>query len=91
MPLLIPLNSLDFYVSITNNIARTTITQRYQNDYDQFIEAEYFFPINAEACFDSFEAEYSGKKVRGIIKEKEKAKEEYEHQKKLGNLVAYSE
>ena len=54
-----------------NNIAKTTIIQEYNNDLDAFLEAEYLFPISPNACFDSFEAIYGGKTVKGKIKEKE--------------------
>lgn len=56
-----------------------------------FIEAEYFFPISLKDCFDSFSAEFDNKIIKGVIKEKEEARKEYEDNKQKGNLVAYSE
>ena len=38
-----------------------------------------------------FEAEFNGKVIKGKIKEKEEAKLEYKENKKMGNIVAYSE
>ncbi len=62
---------INFDVSITNNIAKTTITQEYTNEYEEkFIEAEYFFPVSTSSCFQEFKAEFNNKIVKGIIKEK---------------------
>ncbi len=77
-----PLKSIKFDVNITNNIAKTTITQEYTNDYEEkFIEAEYFFPISDISCFMEFCAEFNNKKIYGKIKEKEEAKKEYDENK----------
>ncbi len=64
-PLMVPLKSIDIHTKITNNIAKTTITQEYRNEYNMFIEAEYFFPISLKSCFVKFEAEFNEKKVTG--------------------------
>ena len=63
----------------------------YKNEYQQLLEAEYFFPIDNEICFQKLVCEFDGKIVEGKIKEKEEAKMEYEQHKEMGNLVVYSE
>ncbi len=52
------------------NVARVELTQRYRNLSPVFLEAEYYFPVRINACF----AEFDGKVVRGVVKEKEEAR-----------------
>ncbi len=56
------------------NVARVELTQRYRNVSSVFIEAEYYFPVRINACFTEFVAEFDGKVVRGVVKEKEEAR-----------------
>lgn len=87
----IPLKSLEFDVQITGNISKTTLTQVYQNNYNETLECGFFFPMDNEVVMQKFECEFENKKVIGQIKEKEKAKSEYKQNKQEGNLVAYAE
>ena len=73
----IPLKSLHASVSIVNTISRVKYTQNYYNDSDKIIETEFFFPISSDACFDSFEAKFNDTTIRGLIKKKQEAQEEY--------------
>jgi Ca-activated chloride channel family protein len=54
------------------------LTQRYHNFSKTFLEAEYFFPVLTNACFTNFSAEFDGKIVRGVVKEKVEARQEYQ-------------
>jgi Ca-activated chloride channel family protein len=72
-------------------VARVELKQQYRNLSSTFLEAEYFFPVRTNACISDFLAEFDGKVVRGIIKEKEEARKEYNERKVRGDLVAYSE
>ena len=87
----IPLKSLHASVSIVNTISRVKYTQNYYNDSDKFIETEFFFPISSDACFDSFEATFNDTTIRGVIKKKQQAQEEYKEAITQGRTAAYSE
>ena len=87
----IPLKSLHASVSIVNTISRVKYTQNYYNDSDKFIETEFFFPISSDACFDSFEAKFNDTTIRGLIKRKQEAQEEYKEAIAQGKTAAYSE
>lgn len=89
--LLVPLQSLHYDVQIVQNVARIQLTQQYQNLCHNFLEAEYFFPVRTQACFSEFRAEFDGKIVRGVVKEKEEAQQEYKERRERGDLVAYTE
>jgi len=87
----IPLKSLHASISIVNTISRVKYTQNYFNDSDKIIETEFFFPISSDACFDAFEATFNDTTIRGVIKRKEQAKEEYKEALAQGKTAAYSE
>ena len=87
----LPLTKVDIKADIHESIAKVTFSQTYQNPSDVLLETEYFFPIPPNARFDAFQARYEGVTINGIIKEKEKAKEEYQKNLEKGNTVAYSE
>ncbi len=73
------------------NVARVELTQYYRNLSESFLESEYYFAVRTQACISEFRAEFDGKIVRGVVKEKEKARKEYQEHKERGDLVAYSE
>ena len=87
----IPLKSLHASVSIIRNISRVKYTQNYYNNSEKFIETEFFFPISSDACFDSFEAKFNDTTIRGVIKKKQQAQEEYKEAIAQGKTAAYSE
>jgi hypothetical protein len=53
------------------NVARVELTQHYRNLSPSFLEAEYFLPVRTNACISNFRAEFDGKIVHGVIKEKD--------------------
>jgi len=87
----IPLKFLDISIQILNNVARVYYTQVYYNDSNSLFETEFFFPISTDACFDSFEAKFQDTVIKGVIKEKQEAKELYQEALNQGRTVAYSE
>jgi Ca-activated chloride channel family protein len=89
--LVVPLQSLHYDVQIVQNVARIELVQHYRNLSPTFLEAEYFFPVRTHACISDFRAEFDGRVVRGIVKEKEEARQEYRERRERGDLVAYSE
>ncbi|EAR91782.2 type A von willebrand factor domain protein (macronuclear) [Tetrahymena thermophila SB210] len=46
---------------------------------------------NQGICLESFEAKFNEKTIKGIIKEKSEAKNEYQENKQQGNFVSYAE
>ena len=75
---LVPLKSSDYHIEIVNSLANVTLIQNYHNPTKKFLEMEYSFPINPEACIYRFTAQFGKTMIEGIVKEKEDAKEEYQ-------------
>lgn len=84
----LPLTKVDIDVEPT---AKVRFTQPYFNSTDSLLETEYFFPIPSNARFDSFSAKSQDLTIKGVIKKKEEAQEEYKENLEKGNTVAYSE
>ena len=87
----IPLKSLNYEIEVIDSLAYITLNQDYFNDSSMNIETEFFFSIANESCFYDFEAQIDDRIIKGEIKEKEEAKQEYESNIKKGNMAAYSE
>ena len=62
---------------LLNTLAEVTIIQRYKNTSNNPIQAIYVFPIDNEAAVSGFTAHLGQRTVRGVIKEKEQARQEY--------------
>ncbi|KAL4489960.1 hypothetical protein ABPG72_010859 [Tetrahymena utriculariae] len=86
------LKSVQYKCQIINNIMKTTLTQTFVSNSDsEYSETNYYFPIQEGICLESFEAKFNEKRIKGIIKEKSEAKQEYQENKNRGNFVSYAE
>ncbi|CAG8783452.1 38893_t:CDS:2 [Gigaspora margarita] len=75
---LVPLKKVVVNASVVDMIAEVNITQIYENLEENNIEAIYEFMINDTAAVCGFEATVNDeRKVIGIVKEAEQAKNEY--------------
>lgn len=78
-------------MKISNSIAQIELYQEYVNRYTESIETEYFFAIPPTAAFVALEAKINGKLLKGRVKEKEQAKQEYRDAVDAGRSAAYAE
>ena len=62
---------------LLNTLAEVTITQRYKNTSSKPIQIMYVFPVDDEAAVSGFNAHLGQRRVRGVIKEKKQAGQEY--------------
>ncbi|KAL4449064.1 hypothetical protein ABPG74_021056 [Tetrahymena malaccensis] len=85
------LNNLEYKCQILNNVLNITLNQTFQNQSQkEYTDAEYFLPLDDSICLESFEAKYNCKTIKGIVREKEEAKKEYNKSKQQGNLVSFA-
>ncbi|KAL4489962.1 hypothetical protein ABPG72_010861 [Tetrahymena utriculariae] len=86
------LKSVEYKCQIINNILKTTLSQTFvSQSSSEYSETIYYFPIINCTCLEFFEARYNQKIIKGIIKEKQDTKKEYQENKKQGNFVSYAE
>ena len=82
---------MDYQLLIVGGLAQLSLRQEYENPSPHFLEFEYFFPIEPNACVTSFKATFADQEIVGIVKEKEEAKAEYQAAKEQGRQVAFGE
>jgi len=74
----VPLVGVSARAEIRDYACRLVLSQRFRNDEAQPIEAVYKFPLDEGAALCGFEVEIDGRVVRGRVKEREQAFEEYD-------------
>ncbi|KAL4459315.1 hypothetical protein ABPG74_017928 [Tetrahymena malaccensis] len=88
----IALKNIQYNCQIINNILKTSLTQTFINESSSNCsDTIYYFPIEDNICLQSFQAKYDTKTIKGIVKEKKEALNEYQQNKISGNLVSYAE
>jgi Ca-activated chloride channel homolog len=72
------LESQDIKVEITDQVAKTYISQTFANDTDRVLAGTYLFPLPDDTTFSSFSLHIDGKPVEGKILEAAEARAQYE-------------
>ena len=73
-----PLKHTDVKAIISGFIARVTVTQTFENPYDEKIEAVYVFPLPHTAAVDDMTMVIGERRVVGLIKRRAEARAMYE-------------
>lgn len=72
------LQDAEVRVEITDQVAKTYITQTFANDTDRNLAGTYLFPLPEDTTFSSFSLHIDGKAVEGKILEATEARQQYE-------------
>ncbi len=84
----LPLKHTDVKAQITLNIGSVTLTQQYHNPYATKIEAVYMFPLPDDAAVRDFVMVIGERRIRGIIREREEAKQIYLEARRQGHVAS---
>jgi len=87
----IPLLRTDVEMNVSGMIVRSNIKQHFINTSDNWIEAEYVFPLPENAAVDHMRIRIGERIIEGTIKEKLDAKRIYEKAKHDGRKAALIE
>ena len=87
----LPLKSTSATVKIVGVIADVTIDQVYQNTGESVIEAVYVFPSSTRAAVYDMEMKVGEKVIKAKVKEKQKAKQDYQKAKRNGQRASLLE
>lgn len=79
-----PLKHTDVKARVDGFIASVDVTQQYTNPFSEKIEATYVFPLPENAAINEFVMTIGDRTIRGIIREKEEAKQIYAAAKQQG-------
>ncbi len=83
-----PRLATDVVISVSGPIARTRVTQRFENTSDLWVEGVYVFPLPDEAAVDTLKMQIGDHFIEGKIEEKKKAREIYEAAKRAGKKAS---
>ena len=84
----IPLKHTSVVGNIDGYIASVDVTQQFHNPYDSKIEAVYVFPLPQNAAVNEFVMTVGERKIRGIIREREKAEQIYAQARSQGHVAS---
>jgi Ca-activated chloride channel homolog len=84
----LPLKSTKVDARIVGPIADVRVTQRYKNEGQRTIEAKYVFPGSTQAAVHAMSVRLGDRVLHATIREKQRAKLEYEAAKKEGKTAA---
>ena len=84
----VPLKHTDVKASIAAYISSTTVRQQFHNPYAEKIEAVYAFPLPENAAINEFIMTVGQRKIRGIIREREEAKQLYQEARAQGHVAS---
>ncbi len=87
----LPLKATEVDARIAGPIADVTVTQRYRNEGQRAIEARYVFPGSTQAAVHAMTVRIGGRVIVADIREKQRARIEYEAAKKEGKTSALLE
>jgi Ca-activated chloride channel family protein len=84
----LPLKHTDVKAQLTLYVGSVTVTQQYHNPYGSKIEAVYVFPLPEDAGVRDFVMQIGERRIRGIIREREEARQIYLEARRQGHVAS---
>ena len=86
-----PRLATDVVMTVNGTIARVTVTQRFENPSDRWLEGIYVFPLPEQSAVDALRMEIGDRVIEGEIKGRDEAKQAYEAAKDAGQKASLVE
>ena len=86
-----PRLATDVIMTVNGTVARVTVTQRFENTSDRWLEGIYVFPLPEQSAVDALHMEIGDRVIDGEIKGREEAKKAYEAAKDAGQKASLVE
>jgi Ca-activated chloride channel homolog len=87
----LPLDAVDVRAAIAGTSASVELTQGFRNPFDVPLEATYIFPLPDRAAVTALRMECAGHVVEGVLKERSRAREDYDQAIAEGRRAAIAE
>ena len=87
----LPLDAVDVRAAIAGTSARVELTQEFRNPFDVPLEATYIFPLPDRAAVTGMRMECAGHVVEGVLRERSRARDEYDQAIAEGRRAAIAE
>lgn len=91
VPRELPLRGTDVEARVSGRVAEVFVTQRFENDGPEPIEAVYLFPLPAESAVDQMEMRIGDRVIEGVIRGRQEARATYEQARTEGRRAALLE
>lgn len=88
LPCSVPLEHISYTGRIHSGVARMSLVQKYKNTYSNPIDVVYQMPLLDNIVFESFTAKFGDTEIKGSVKEREQAKQEYQSNVNQGYQAA---
>jgi Ca-activated chloride channel family protein len=89
--IMFPLRHTDVHTKVSGMSAMYTVTQTFENPYDEPIDAVYVFPLGDEAAVTDYAIVIGERTIAGEIKKKAEARATYEEARAQGHTAALLE
>jgi Ca-activated chloride channel homolog len=83
-----PLKHTDVKAQVTGFLSRVTVTQEFENNFPNKIEAVYVFPLPAAAAVDDLTMVIGERTIKGKIMRREDAQTAYNAAKQMGHVAS---
>jgi Ca-activated chloride channel homolog len=87
----LPLDAVDVRAAIAGTSASVELTQGFRNPFDIPLEATYIFPLPDRAAVTAMRMECDGHVVEGALRERSRAREDYDQAIAAGQRAAIAE
>ncbi len=84
----VPLKHTDVGARIDGYVSTVRVTQQFENPFSQTIEAVYVFPLPEDAAVSDFVMTIGDRRIRGVIREREEARQVYEQARRQGHAAS---
>ncbi len=86
-----PLKRTEVKAKIAGNISRVEVVQKFENPFNEPLEAVYVFPLPDEAAVDDMEIKIADRTIKADIKRRDEALEIYEKARQQGRTAGLLE
>ncbi|HET9839914.1 MAG TPA: VIT domain-containing protein [Candidatus Angelobacter sp.] len=84
----VPLKHTGIKTEISGFVARTELTQEFENVLPDAVEAIYVFPLPHDSAVDGMTMKIGSREIRAVIKERDEARKIYEQARQAGHTAA---
>lgn len=86
-----PLLQTDVDMQVSGMVVRATLSQRFVNTTDQWLEGVYIFPLPDSAAVDHLRMQVGERTIEGVIQERQAAKRSYAQAREAGRKASLIE
>ncbi|HEX7899919.1 MAG TPA: VIT domain-containing protein [Planctomycetota bacterium] len=87
----LPLAGVKIAARVADRVAQVTMEQSFQNPFSEALEAVYIFPLAGGSAVSAFEMKVGDRVIKGVVKERGQARQDYQEAVKKGKRAALLE